>query len=188
MAQVIITFLRHGKTEKAVNDLDRQLTEEGVKQAAARRRALGEPVFDLVLASSADRAKSTAAIVAGINFCSVRGLDELYLPTDPADKKAVDDMFEKFAYAPLRAYREADTTEALVRYGATAAKAILNEIQRTEVENVLVGGHAVLIPSIIAHMLGTDTDLVLDANLGEVEGIRVTLDENAHVIDVELVQ
>ena len=187
MVKRIIIFLRHGKTGKAEIDLDRQLTEEGIQQAITRRAAMGQPMFDLVLASSADRAKSTAAVIAGIDVHRVVGLDALYLPTDPADKNAVDEMFSQLAYSPLRAYREADITGALMRYGANGTAAILELIEDADAKDILITGHAVLLNAVVSHMIDGDTDLILDANLGEVEGLRVTISEDGST-SVELVQ
>lgn len=105
----VLVFLRHGKTGSAANDLARRLTDDGVRQAEVRRDALGNTRFDLVVASSADRAISTVAIVAGIDMEQVLGMEELYLGTDFEDKAELTRLFGQLRYASLRTYREADT-------------------------------------------------------------------------------
>jgi hypothetical protein len=176
------------------NDLDRQLTEIGFRQAKERRQALLNPKFDLVLSSIADRARDTAAIIAGIKASEVILLDELYLPKNSADKKAIDDMFATLGYSPLRVYRKADVTGALLRYGRNGAMAIFSAIFTEEtksnifVDNILVVGSAVLTNTIVSEVAGGDTDLILDAALGEAEGISVTMDGDGVAIAVELVR
>jgi broad specificity phosphatase PhoE len=191
---VKITFIRHGNTNKAENDLDRQLTKLGIQQAQERRQALLNPKFDLVFSSIADRARDTAAIIAGIKASEVILLEELYLPKNPVDKKAIDDMFAALGYSPLRAYRDADVTGALIRYGMNGAMAIFSAIFTEEtknnifVDNVLVVGSAVLTNAIVSAVASGDTDLILDAALGEAEGISVTMDGDGVAIAVELVR
>lgn len=168
-----VTLIRHGNTSKAANDLDRQLTEAGVKQAMDRRKTFSRE-FDLVLSSTAVRARDTAAIIANVEATKVLTLEELYLPKDPGDKKAIDDMFAKLLYAPLRAYRDADVTGALFRYGENGAKIIRDAIENAGADNVLIVGHAVLLNAIVAYVVG-ETDLVLDTSLGEAEGFQISM-------------
>lgn len=187
-----ITFVRHGNTNKAENDLDRRLTEIGVQQARERRQALLNPKFDLVLSSIAPRARDTAAIIAGIDMSSVITLEALYLPKDPCDKKAIDDMFDSFGYAPLRAYRNADVTNALVRYGKNGAAAIFYAISAkiekdVSIDNILVVGHAVLLNAIVAHMVG-DTNIIIDISLGEAKGLSICIDIDDDGLTTKLIQ
>lgn len=179
------TLLRHGQTGKAERDFDRRLTEEGVRQALARRESLGHPTFDLVIASPAKRAADTAAIAADDSIIVI--LSELYASSDPADRATIEHLFDKLGYAPLREYHRAGGEDAFNRYAAAACEAIRKTTALCSYDkdpHILVVGHAVLINSIAATLFGQDSDLILDANLGEVEGFRVMLNDKK--ADVEL--
>ena len=179
MALRTITFVRHGKTGKAANDLDRQLTEEGVKQAETRRVALGFPFFDAVLSSTADRAAETAAGVACVATVEVDRHPELYMPINEDDYQVVDKLFNELGYASLDAYiaRDADVFK---RYGAAAADVIL-AYDKDMIEDVLVCGHAMMLSAIanaVLEGLGFEASSVVSGcNLGECQGMRITVSD-----------
>jgi broad specificity phosphatase PhoE len=177
-----ITFIRHGKTGKADTDIDRQLTQQGFDQAAERRDALNRQ-FGLVMSSVAPRAVDTAVVIGEcMDALEVLLLESLYLPTDSADRAAVEAMSGQLGYAPLRAYRAADTEGVLKRYGENAAADIAAVLRSQLAEEVLVVGHAVLLNAVAAAVIGTDTDTLLDAELGECEGIELDYSPTVRLI------
>jgi phosphohistidine phosphatase SixA len=169
-------FIRHGNTGPAANDPIRELTEKGIVQALARREALGNPDFDLVLSSTALRAKQTAVLVANVPMEQVIPVETLYLPINKADEAALEVLFAKLMYAPLRTYREADTTGILDRYASDNDATTLRYITETSAQRILITGHAVMLNVIVSEVIGGDTDLILDTALDEAGGFKVTTD------------
>jgi phosphohistidine phosphatase SixA len=176
--QITITFLRHGNTDTATNDMERLLTEKGFKQAGERQFKMNFPKFDLILSSPAIRAKHTAAIVGGVYTSDVVEVKALYPTSDnECDQKRLAELFTTLGYAPLRTYRKMDKTRAIIRYSTMARVKILHEIKKLRAKNILVVGHAIMTNAIIAELNGGDTDLLLDTVLGEVEGFKINLNE-----------
>lgn len=184
----IITFVRHGNAVKAEGQPDsaRKLSTKGHDQARARRSLLGNPEFDLVLFSPTDRTKQTAELVAGgFEACLAYDVEELFTPKGP-DGEALDEMFKRLAYSPLSAYQKEERWDCLERYAQNAWRAILDEIENTGGENILVVGHAVYLP-IIGYTAteGTFTEL-LGCNMGECGAIQIAFNENMDVVETRI--
>lgn len=170
----VYTIVRHGQAERGEKDFPRKLTEMGRAQVRGRRVALGEPTFDLVIASPATRALETAEIIAGVNLLSISLCDALYEPSNRSDCEVITGLFAEIGYAPFRIY----TVEAPYEFGRYTIEvgAAIKKLIPPQASQILVVGHAVLLNCLILSMIGEDdryADLVLDANLGEAEGFRV---------------
>lgn len=173
-----ITFLRHGKADKAESDFDRVLGESGMAQAALRREQLGFPEFDAVFASPAPRAIATAAIVSGKPESAIFSIDPMYPHPHTDDGAVIDRAFNELGYAPLSAYLVHKDGEAVRRHGSDTWAALQEEIGDAK-GNFLVVGHAVLFPSTgLAACDGTVfADHILEQNTGECCGFRLTFDD-----------
>lgn len=172
-----ITFVRHAKADPAKIDSQRMLSEKGREQAAALREKLGAPVFDLVLASSAQRTMSTAAIVAGCEEGQVFPVDLMYPDPEKPEGKPLDKLFNELGYAPLTTYFTHLGGYLVRQHGKEVWKLLQGMIG--DAENVLVVGHAVLLPA--AAFIGTEwresiAYLISELNMGECEGFRLTFE------------
>jgi phosphohistidine phosphatase SixA len=188
MTEITITFLRHGNTGAANDDMERLLTKEGFKQAGERQFKMNFPEFDLILSSPAIRAKHTAAIVGGVHTSDVVEVKALYPASyNEDDQKELEELFTTLGYAPLRTYREMDQIDAITRYAILARIKILHKIENFRAKNILIVGHAIMINAIIAELNGEDTNLLLDTVLGEVEGFRVSIQGEDVVTKIQLI-
>jgi broad specificity phosphatase PhoE len=205
-----VTLVRHGKTAKAENDRERQLTDVGVAQAKARRQSLDNPTFDLVVASKCDRVENTVKLIGGTE--DIVSLDALY----PATGKfpTIDDAFNRLAYSTLVQYL-ADTENGVYRHAEATATSILdfgwvcwNAIKNAILADsngkmslyngeVLVGSHAVTINAIaLCAMMGSSNSStlthrmaqVMHAKIEECECIVLTLDHDFNVLGCRLMK
>ena len=183
-----ITFVRHGQTDKVKPDSARHLTDEGKAQAARRREALGNPRFDLGIHSPMDRAHQTLEIIAGGPIMT-KVVPQLLHDSGTNDGKLLDEAAEQLGYAPMKDYFEKtslETQEALKRYGTSAWQAILKAVEDTKPDDsILIVGHAVLIPLTV--YTGVDEPFkpaVAQINLGECQGIWITVDNNGTVSEM----
>lgn len=158
MADIVdrATALRHAQTNKAApgsgyqGDLVRTLTPAGQAQSMARRGLLGDPTFDGIGTSPLLRARETGVIVGGLEDAdSLTLIDEIGV-SDPAtsdDAAAIDALFERLGYAPLRTYLDANE-DLMLRYGTTGWRGVQTFLYHLgSNKHALVIGHAVLLPA-----------------------------------------
>jgi broad specificity phosphatase PhoE len=193
------TVLRHATASKAEGkgyqaDLARALSDDGVSLALARRMALDNPEFDLILASPATRTVQTASIVAGLDAGTtgkVLTLQQLCYP-DPTkgDGIVFDALFNRIGYAPFMEYLGAEGGAALFEHWGTRAWSMaFGTAKKAGAANVLAVTHAVCANSFGYE--GAERNPLFrrrlaEANFGECEGYVLTLDSAGYAIDLDL--
>lgn len=184
-----ITFVRHGQTDKVKPDSARRLTDEGKAQAARLREKLVDAKFDLGLHSPMERTRETVVIIAG-ETVPTKMIPELMHDSSTEDGKLLDEAFAKLGYAPLKDYfekSEVETRLALVRYGQNAWQAIMEAVEDTDPSgNILVVGHAILIPLTVYMGCNQGTDYTfrkrfVEINFGECQGIWIYVDSDEYL-------
>lgn len=187
-----ITFLRHGNAAPHEEDRLRPLSERGRAQASERRAKLGNPTFDLIIASDSVRARKTAEIVSGEQEIYILDVSLLLPPPDPD----IDGLFERLGYAPLQTYLNANTpgTQKLTEYARQAAGEIVTIVAESvwasgldddssDEYKVLAVGHAIILSLVGLSIcraplgstsagLGDITSSMLSLNLSECEGFQ----------------
>lgn len=186
-----LVVLRHAKAEQGPDDALRPLSALGVEQARKRRRALGDPRFDIIAASSAARTISTAALVSEVVESSVIKFDALYSDTTSEQGRVLDALFEKLLYAPCSAYYAQEGGEVVREHGVAAWAVVRDLLTKTIIRSMLVVGHAVLLPAmaqvacigkpVLVEQLG-------ELNLGECEGFELTLNDELEVIELKIIR
>jgi len=177
-----ITFVRHGNTNKAENDLDRQLTDRGHQQAIHRgkRLALGS-TFDLGLSSHAVRAIVTRTLLLEAQDdpegIPVTEAAELYAPTGE-DGDRLDELVAEIGSYLFRPYWEKDA-KLFQRYAGPAIRKIRDAAMETDARNILVVGHAILLNA-LGFMLTSDVRL-LDFEIGECQGFVLENGQVTHL-------
>lgn len=174
-----LTFLRHGKADRAASDFDRVLGEAGRDQAAECRMRLESPEFDVVFSSPAPRAIATAAIVSGKPESAIFPINQMYPWPDTDDGAVIDRVFNDLGYAPLSAYLSEPDGQVVSRYGNLVWSVLRDTIGNVE-GKVLVSGHAVLSPSIgVAACNGHEgfAAKLREINLGECCGFQIIFDD-----------
>lgn len=168
-------------------DQTRTLSPKGKEQCDNNRRILDGISVKANLTSPARRASDTAALMTldpkgGDIF--LRMVESLH----PAGMSTVcEDLFDGMGYGPLRKFFEADKgKESFVAYANSvcselAAKAggpVVSSI--SEGDSFAMFGHAVFLNAVVyvmAEACGVaDLDSILDADLGEAEGLLIDMD------------
>ena len=174
-----IFFLRHAKADLGDSDLTRDLDEVGRDQVKARWKQLEGTTFDLVVSSIAPRAFSTAGKVGDVDYNKIQALPEMYWDIESDIGRAIDIMFETLKYAPLSEYLK-HKLGSLVRVHAEGAWSAFEKIAKTShAINILIVGHAVLLPAMAIVPMAVSTDGVFiekikNLALGEAGGFVVT--------------
>ena len=197
-----VTVLRRAKAAKPLDesyaaDMTRELALEGEVQARTRRATLGNPIFNLVMASPSLRTIRTALLVLGFEETSmdeIITLDEL-IYGDPGSGNVVacgiDQFFRKIGYAPLAKYIPEDLEGHVLAHAEAAWNEVAFTIGDFAGTNVLVVGHSVLIAAMgYIACAGVDDfrTILAETNFGECEGYRLTLNADNLVIELELLR
>ena len=190
-----ILFLRHGNTNKAADDsegadLARVLSDTGAEQCAKARdgwfgdiRVGAEPVC---IVSVAQRTTQTINAMLGDDArqAVIKQAGAIYFEPRSAQEKV---FWSKHAYSPLQAYWE-DSDEAKAIWGAKAQAIVEDVVHAIEdiylsavecPETVVVVGHAIYQNAaavLVANALGQPFAGLLEADLGEAEGLLVGRD------------
>jgi broad specificity phosphatase PhoE len=151
MLKTKITFMRHGHAIDGKVDKIRPLSTKGrlqVKQRALHLKT--QPLFDLIITSSAARAIETAQIIMDEieTFAPVVEIDELYQPPNLDDREIVNELLERLGAVPLKIYNNHDTQGAWDRYSASAFNAVFAAIKRQSSKKALVVAHGNIINAI----------------------------------------
>lgn len=179
MRYIRFTLIRHGNAEDGEPDETRHLTEKGREQATGCRKKMEPISFDLVISSSAERARETATILSGSK--SIIFLDELYYSPNEADYDAMEALIDQLGCATLQAYYDKDKS-LMERYGNSTNRTIRQLVRKHKAKDVLIVGHAPLLTD-TAYFLSGWNPSILDYNLGECEGVYI--DENNTVESVQ---
>jgi phosphohistidine phosphatase SixA len=193
---IIIDVLRHANAEKKP-DIDRlrDLSDIGECQAEDRRRAIWNlesdllpPSYDLVFASPTVRTKLTAAKVANTAIDNVVEIPELHWESNPALDAAMEVMFKKLGYAKPSDFDKEEGGRLIREQNQAAWTEIWGRIVESRPERVLVVGHAVMTPGLgqVAATGNAAFFEVLDLNLSEAGGYRLTVDSSGNVTGVEI--
>jgi broad specificity phosphatase PhoE len=109
-----------------------------------------QPLFDLIITSSAVRAKETAQIIVDEieTLAPVIERDELYQPPNLDDRELVNELLERLGALPLKVYNNHDMQGAWDRYSSSAFNAVCSEIERYSSKKTLVVAHGNIINAI----------------------------------------
>lgn len=181
-----IVIVRHGNTNKAEVDADRELTETGRGQCDKFRIAWSGVLKDIpnVLASVANRAVQTAELLCGPEH-SIAALEDLYF-VRPWRHDAMKACDRELGYAPIRAYIEKHPGSHDVAREKMAA-AVVAAGPSLKPGDVLIVSHAAYMSFLgleileavapaegSAAWLEAAQNLILDANVGEVCGFEIS--------------
>lgn len=117
-----ITFLRHAEYKKS-----KSLSDRGISQAKTIGKKLKRLYqFDLIISSSALRAKETAEIILqNLNTnMPIVILEELNLPMDDKNRELVKFLLKKYGNVPLNEYIKHDKNHAWKQYAEKAYKSL----------------------------------------------------------------
>ena len=179
-------LIRHGIAEtKKENDLNRHLTQEGIKMS--RKKTATLPDMDMIFCSPAQRATETIDHLIGKNNTVFNWSPSLYFPQGK-DYEITEELYERYGAAPLSTYVGAhqEAWKVGMRYGLNAWANILPLIEKQKTaENVLIVGHEVFLQLIILAIMGkqgchsqaliSGGNEVITSVLKECEGFRVQL-------------
>ncbi len=143
-----IVIVRHAKAPKMSPDQpdeDRMVNQAGHDQAKKLAEKLQGFDFDIVLSSPLKRVKQTLAIATNGRY-PVTEVSELNCPPKGS---SIDIMFNELGYVPLAKYFEHPFGEHLKEYGRAAFAAVMRNLPETPRQQVLVGGHAVLLNALV---------------------------------------
>ena len=137
-----VLIVRHGNTNKAEVDADRQLTEKGHRQCELFHQHYADllTTVTLVLASSAKRTMATASLI--MPEASPVGVDDLYFvrPWRTEEMVAAD---RALCYAPISAFIE-QFLGVHAPAGQAQANAVADALRgRDPAGDLLICGHAV---------------------------------------------
>ena len=143
--------MRHGHAIDGETDQIRPLSPNGrlqVKQCALHLKT--QPIFDLIITSSAVRAKETAQIIVDEigTLTPVIERDELYQPPNLNDRELVNEMLERLGAVPLKVYSHHDDQGVWERYSSSAYNAVCAEIEQYSSKKILVVAHGNIINDI----------------------------------------
>ena len=180
--QINFYMVRHGKTTKADNDLERVLTTEGENQAGAMSIKLANIEFAAAYVSPAMRTVQTADIID--RTVNTEKIPELYLLDEKIAVMSKDlgtPVEGNMTYPPLEAWLAHEHGDHLNNFGINAAKAIqerINQLSETEL-NILIVGHAVLLNAMALHLAETEHNktFILRTPLQEAECLLLSYDE-----------
>lgn len=158
-----ITFIRHGHAIDGKVDKIRPLSAKGrlqVKQRALHLKT--QHFFDLIITSSAARAKETAQIIVNEMemLAPVIEIDELYQPQNLNDREIINKLLERLGPVPLKIYNNHDTQGAWDRYSSSAFNAIFAEIERrSSKKDILIVAHGNIINAVGLRFSNNTNDL-----------------------------
>jgi len=195
MTSFTVTGLRHCNASPAADksheaDMARAPSEKGFAQITARRNQLGV-IFDKVFSSPAVRCMQTASGVASTPVTKVTQLISLCFeePTTPVGC-AFDALFHQLGYAPLISYLVSKHGYLVREHGESAWQALMNDLDGSQ-KNVLVVGHAVLLPAMVFSQLhdvrSPMANALLNCNLGECEGYTVLV-EDGKIVNLDIIK
>lgn len=170
------TFIRHSK------HVDNVLTPEGIALAEARCEALGNPRFDLMLASRQPRTGATGLLISPGTEVVV--LPELY--PDAELEQAIKAIYAEVGNFVLLEYITRlraggqSGTDRILEFGDRAAEAIERAAEQRRARNVLVMNHAPLISAVgLAYMtpdeppMPVEVSAMMHTPLKECEGFVI---------------
>ncbi|MCX7114304.1 MAG: phosphoglycerate mutase family protein [Gammaproteobacteria bacterium] len=179
MLKTRITFMRHGHAIDGQIDKIRPLSTEGRSQAKQRALYLKtQPLFDLIMTSSAVRAKETTQIIMDEieTLAPVVEIDELYQPPNLDDREIVNELLEKLGSVPLKIYNNQDTQGAWDRYASSAFNAVFAAIERQSSKKTLIIAHGNIINA-IGLQFSKNIDELTDDYFNYCEGFEIYEDK-----------
>ena len=178
-----ILLVRHGNTGKAASDADRRITPKGELQASAFKAAYAAQLSSVVFAfcSPVERTATTARLL-GFDATPV---PDLYFGNIISDEHRTVDR--ALGYAPLQAYLRSHSAlysqpaERMAAGLSAAGSSISGQ------GDALVVGHAMYLSlltleiirgltgsTLTAELAAAGTEVVMRANVGEVEGFEIS--------------
>jgi broad specificity phosphatase PhoE len=162
MLKTEITFIRHGQAIDGKIDKIRPLSPKGRLQAKQRALYLKtQPLFDLIITSSAARAIETAQIIMDEieTIAPVIEIDELYQPPNLDDREIVNELLTTLGALPLKIYNNHDIQGAWDRYSFSAFNAVSAAIEHQSSKKALIVAHGNIINAIGVRLSKNDSDL-----------------------------
>eukprot|EP00931_Biecheleriopsis_adriatica_P051009 TRINITY_DN29554_c0_g1_i1.p1 TRINITY_DN29554_c0_g1~~TRINITY_DN29554_c0_g1_i1.p1 ORF type:complete len:221 (+),score=42.52 TRINITY_DN29554_c0_g1_i1:75-737(+) len=179
-----VVIVRHGNTNKADIDAERELTDKGRDQCVKFRTAWPDELQGMsnVLASVAKRTMQTAELLVGPER-GVMGLEDLYF-VQPWRTDAMKAADRDLGYAPIRAYIEKHPgSHDIAREKMAAAVAEAGPSMKPG--DVLIVNHAAYMSFLALEVLDalapdsawleSAQKTVLDTNVGEVCGFEISV-------------
>lgn len=179
MLKTSITFVRHGHATDGEVDKTRPLSTKGRAQVKQRASDLKtHPLFDLIITSSAARAKETAQIIVDEveTFAPVVEIDELYQPTNLHDREIVNELLERLGAVALKVYNNHDIQGAWNRYSSSAFNAVFAAIEHQSSKNTLVVAHGNIINA-IGLQFSKNFDALTEVYFNYCEGFEIYEDK-----------
>lgn len=178
--QIELDILRHASRDRNAADsydveIAKPLNTKGWGESLLRRQLLGNPEYDLVLASGAIRASETAAIVSG--GARILRVPELCYEYESTRGKALERLFKAHEHTTaLRDYYRHEDGVALAAHGRDEYAAIRRHTGNAR--KVLVVGHGAFVPATVLWMVHEPKDKAacLDILIRECEGYRLRFD------------
>lgn len=174
MPHTAFVFIRHGEASHHNIDKDRPLSSEGKFQAIARARLLKSTTFDLVITSSALRAKQTAqTIMEALNISPPTiEIDQLYQPKTPSDRHHVNLLLETLDSKPLSTYISHDKYQAWERYTHEAFNALESAIN-INAQRILIVAHGNIINA-VGLLLNPSAARLIEIYFNYCEGFEIS--------------
>ncbi len=184
----VLHFFRHANAEGSDDletilatfdyqtDLERGLTEKGMRQAQLRQDYLGDLLFDLCIVSPAKRCRQTAQRLIGYGMkIPIIELPTLYPSPEAPNGKLMWKTFRRLLYEPLSAYLKSEAAEIILQNGVENGNAIKRIIAEHSPapRNVLIVDHAVTLQA--AGSQFTSDIEIFNFKVGEAEGFKIEM-------------
>lgn len=187
------TFVRHGNAlppTEGQNDMDRELSTDGKRQADERGIKLGTLGHGPVFHSPAQRTYGTAALIAlharSVNHDLIK-VPELFSSSDTADNDKLAEMFTELKYAPPAKYLQRDEP-VMRRIAKEASNAVRKsfhawqEANTKVADSVLIVGHAVMLQMMAMELCpDVEEEVLASLVLGEAQGFTI-LEDGATIV------
>ena len=162
-----IWVTRHGQTNLNRRKLmqgrtDEPLNKEGIRQAMAARKAIGDITFDAVYASPLDRAITTASIIGNVDKSQVI-IDPRLIETDfgKYEKRHYYLMGPAMTlYWALPELFPAPKTVESISSMVERSSDFLRELEEKDYDNVLISCHGGIIRSISGYLEDRDNGIL----------------------------
>jgi broad specificity phosphatase PhoE len=179
-------LIRHAKAKPAEagqKDKDRQLSDVGLQQAAARGAMADYSIVDFVLSSTAPRAFMTGCLVTRKSVDEIVTLEELYFDPDGEVGQQLDKLFNlpHLGYASVAKYLAEEGGDCVLAWAEGALPAIMKEIDSAPRSDIVAAfGHAICLPALAMAICKDNPGLVeqlAQINMGECGVIEIIFDD-----------
>ncbi|MEA2715262.1 MAG: hypothetical protein QOG91_290 [Candidatus Parcubacteria bacterium] len=169
-----ITLICHGNDDDHRDRQTISLSITGKYLAFRCGLRLGYPKFDLAIHSSTSATLETAEMVAyGTSEFAL--IPELFYGSDDPRGVKIEYLQGILGYAPLGAYFRFGAEAAIMSLAQNAVGAVSRVINKSQARNILVVGHAILLPAIGSILADGHSGFVESMVLGPCHGFILQL-------------